>query len=89
MHGMHASVRLQAVSARGRHGQGGGGQSARLFVIGLILEPLLVGAFSSSLHTVTRKWPKEGCPKVVKRESGGCGGCGGCCFYWRCLLKTF
>ena len=52
------SGRLQAVSGRGRHDQGGGGQSARLFAMCLILDLLLVGVFFLFLHTVTRKWTK-------------------------------
>ena len=37
---------------------GGGGQSARLFAIGIRLEVDLIGGFLMNLATVSQKWPK-------------------------------
>jgi len=37
---------------------GGGGQSARLFAMGTILEADLVGVFLMNVTTVLGKWPK-------------------------------
>ena len=48
-------------------GRGGGGQSARVFAIGVILDPKRVIVFLPSLHTVLRKVPKMGWQKGAKR----------------------
>ena len=47
--------------------RGGDGQSARLFAIGVILDPQRVVVFWPSLHTVLRKVPKRGSQKGAKR----------------------
>ena len=44
----------------------GGGESARVFGMALILEPILVVVFCSSVHTVLRNVLKRGCQKVAK-----------------------
>ena len=44
----------------------GGGESARVFGMSLILEPILVVVFCSSVHTVLRNVLKRGCQKVAK-----------------------
>ena len=51
--------------------RGGGGQSARVFGIGVILDPILVVGFWPSLHTVLRKVLKRGWQKVLKRAGPG------------------
>ena len=62
--------------------RGGGGQSARVFCIGVILDLILVIVFWSSLHTVLRKALKGGC-KMCSKGSGPGGPCGPGCFYWK------
>ncbi len=44
----------------------GDGESARVFGMSLILEPILVVVFCSSVHTVLRNVLKRGCQKVAK-----------------------
>ena len=71
-------------SSRGRHGATltsgvgpGGAESARVFVIGSILEAVLVGSFSSFCHTVSRK-----CTKCVLQKwqigADACDACDAC-----------
>ena len=52
-------------------GRGGGGQSARVFDIGFILDLIWVVVFLLSLHTVLRKVLKRGLQKVLKRAGPG------------------
>ena len=56
----------------------GRGESARLFVTGPILEPLLVVPFCLFLQQALSKRAKQGCQKVANRAGvGGVGGVGG------------
>ena len=51
----HRSLSIQDMA------KAGGGQSARVFGISMILDPILVVVFCSFVHTVLRKVLKRGC----------------------------